>query len=188
MGAVNTEQQEKRNISWDGVWGWAYYFLLVLAVLVIIIAALTYLAPHFGFLVNSIASSSMSPALERGTLVVAREVDPDEIKTGDIIVIDQSPVMETMVCHRVIEIKMNSPRRFITKGDANPAPDSFIVIDRNVAGKVIFHLPLAGYFIRFVKTPVGIITTLILPGIILLAIYLQEIISVLKKGKIRGRS
>ncbi len=146
------------------------------------------MAPHFGWCTEPVRSGSMSPEIERGALVVARPVDSETIAVGDIIIFRPVSIGENLVCHRVIDVERNSPLQFQTKGDAAVNPDPFLVPERNVVGKVIYHAHILGYALLFSKTPVGFLITLVIPGIVVTAMCLRNIWSELfwKKRKLRA--
>lgn len=62
----------------------------------------------------------------------------------------------------------------MTRGDANEDADPFIVPAENVVGKIWFHVPYLGYVIRFVKTPLGFLLTLCLPGLVLVVMEMKN--------------
>jgi len=91
-----------------------------------------------------VMSSSMEPAFSTGDVLIIGETSPDKINIGDII---QFRVDENMVVlHRVVEIRDdNGAKVFITKGDANDAPDMDPVLVENTMGKVLFTIPKLGW-------------------------------------------
>jgi signal peptidase len=66
-----------------------------LAVIILFMAAavFTFLAPHFGWRVDTVFSGSMEPELKVGGVVVTRPVEAEDIKVGDIITF-HSPLNE----------------------------------------------------------------------------------------------
>ncbi len=148
-----------------------------IALLLLLMSAgvFVYMAPHFGWRVETVRSGSMSPEIVRGTLVVARPVVSGAIALNDIIIFRPVYVGENLVCHRVIGMERNSPLQFRTKGDAELKPDPFLVPERNVVGKVIYHVPILGYALLFSQTPVGFLTTLVVPGMAVAGMCLQNI-------------
>jgi len=162
-----------------------------LLVLLLVAAVFTFLAPRFGWRVDAVFSGSMEPELKVGGVVVTRPVEPEEIKVGDILTF-YSPLGEQLTSHRVIAVEQGSPLHFSTKGDANEDADSFTLPPENVVGKVCFHLPLFGYVTQFVKTPLGFLLTLCLPGLIIIVMELRNIWQAMtvdeveKKYRIRG--
>ena len=147
------------------------YLLIIVMVMLVIAAVFTYIAPHFGWRVDAVLSGSMEPQVMTGSLVVTRPVEPEAIAVGDIITFRQAAAAETLITHRVTGIGQSSFLYFETKGDANDKPDPFTVPARNMVGKVCFHAPYWGYATEFLKTPVGFIFALVIPGSILIAMY-----------------
>lgn len=95
--------------------------LVLLIVGVVMIGVYGLMGRVFPLLV--VKSGSMVPVLERGDIILIEEVNPDEIhadpETGDVIVFYR-PNMGQLIVHRAI---MKVERGFVTKGDANVAPD-----------------------------------------------------------------
>ncbi|MFH1382489.1 MAG: signal peptidase I [Chloroflexota bacterium] len=97
-----------------------------------------------------IGSGSMSPAMEAGDVVVFAKISADKIKVGDVIGF-RRPGKITVI-HRVISIQETEGERlFVTKGDANDAPDPDPVIPDNVVGKVFLTVPKVGWISAFFK-------------------------------------
>ncbi len=161
----------------------AEYLGYSLMVLLMVAAALTYLAPHFGWRVNAVLSGSMEPSLQVGSLVVSRPVDPETVLIGDIITFRLNQRDVTLVTHRVNGIGHSSPLYFETRGDANKSPDPFTVPARNVVGKIVLHLPYAGYATEFLKTPFGFVLGLLVPALIVIVMYLRNIWRFLNRDK-----
>lgn len=141
--------------------------VFALIVLIMAAAAFTYLAPHLGWRVGCLHSDSMEPQLKVGNLIVARPVAPEAITLGDIIVFHRAAAEDRFICHRVIGVEEHSALCFKTKGDANAAPDPFLVPARDVVGKVCFHAPFLGRTTQFLKTPLGFTFALLVPGLLL---------------------
>ncbi len=163
----------------------AEYLGLALAIAVMVAAMLTYLAPHFGWRVDVVCSGSMEPELKVGSLVITRPVEPREIVVGDIIAFSPKGVTlgENLVSHRVIGIETASPLYFKTKGDANDNPDPFIVPARNLTGRICFKAHYVGYFTGFLKTPWGFLLGLVIPGLILITMYITSIRRMLRENR-----
>ena len=148
--------------------GFAVIILLMTA------AVLTFLAPRFGWRVDAVFSGSMEPQLKVGGVVVTHPVAAEDITVGDTITF-YSPLGEKLTSHRVIAVEDGSSFHFQTKGDANEDADPFILPAENVVGKVCFHIPYFGYATQFVKTPLGFLLTLCLPGLIIVVMELRNI-------------
>lgn len=164
----------------------AQYFVLALLVLLGGLVVLTFLAPRFGWRVDTVLSSSMEPRLKVGSMAVTRPAEPEEVKVGDIILF-HSPLGGKLISHRVIAVQQTSSLQFRTKGDANEDPDPFIVPAENVVGRVCFHVPYFGYVAQFVKSRLGLLLTLYLPGIIIIILEAIDIWHVLDEQEIEKR-
>ena len=95
-----------------------------------------------GFQPNVIASGSMTPTLNVGDIAITIQTPPETINIGDVI---QYRTPNGPIIHRVIEkYESYGSVWFVTKGDANNAPDDPID-SRQVIGKVILTIPQIGW-------------------------------------------
>jgi len=131
---------------------------------------------------KTVLSGSMSPAINTGDIILISKTNPEEIKEGDIITFREE---KTFTTHRVIEIVNNS---FKTKGDANEDPDAKIIKAEQIVGKVIFVIPFLGYLGYFVRTPLGFLIFILIPGILIIYSEIKKIRAETKiKSKRQGR-
>ena len=151
----------------------AEYLMTGLVILLLLTAALTFLAPRFGWQVDTVLSGSMEPAIPTGSILVSRPVTPDSINVGDIVTFSGSG-RDRFITHRVTAIGQPNGIVFTTKGDANNAEDPYTVPAENVVGKVLVHIPFLGFILSFVKTPFGMILTLVIPGLLIIGLELRE--------------
>lgn len=118
-------------------------FVLLIAVLVILVPAVTRSTPY------TILTSSMEPGLPPGTLIVVKPIDPDEIRIGTVITYQLRSGEAEVVTHRVIQIQgettPDGERTFITKGDANGAADEDPVREVQIRGAVWYSVPWIGW-------------------------------------------
>ena len=153
-------------------------FALTVAVVLMVIAVVTFVAPRFGWRVDVVLSGSMEPQIHTGSVVVSHPLDIGSVKAGDIITF-RSPQNGKFTTHRVISVE-NSPSVFFrTKGDANEDADPFIVGSQSVAGRVCFNVAYLGYVTQFIKSRLGLILVLYLPGIIIVILEVRNIWRVL---------
>jgi len=113
----------------------------------------------FGVGAAVVLSGSMEPALSTGDLLIISETN--DYAVGDVIVFQEGRIAVT---HRIINM---TQEHVITQGDANNTPDTPITREQ-IKGEVILAIPLVGYLVNAIKSPVG---TLL---IILLAVWLVE--------------
>ena len=157
---------------------------VAMIILLMAAAAFTFLAPRFGWSVDTVYSGSMEPQLKVGGVVVTRPVAAGEVKVGDIITF-HSPLNDRLTSHRVIAVEDGSPVQFQTKGDANDHADPFVVPAQNLAGEVCFHMPYLGYAAQFIRSPLGLLLTLCLPGLAIMVMEIVRICRTLKEEKIK---
>jgi signal peptidase len=158
---------------------------LVLFSLILLSGMLIYAAPHLGWLVDGVRTDSMTPAINRGSLVIAKPVQPESIVLGDIVIYRSATAENNYICHRVTGITLKAPLVFDTKGDANPFKDPEPVPARNIIAKVAAHISVIGYAAIFIKTPIGFITTIVVPGLVIGFICLSTLFSELFRKKKR---
>ena len=106
-----------------------------------------------GFGLSVVLSGSMEPELSTGDLllVVAREeYKPDEV----VVFLDG----RSAVVHRIISMDGDT---VITQGDANNQADEPISTEL-ICGKVVLAIPLIGYLVSVIKTPLGTLLILAL--------------------------
>jgi signal peptidase len=115
---------------------------------------------------------SMQPAINIGDIAIIKRVDPSQIHVGDMLTFHQS---RQIVTHRVVEVLPNGD--FITKGDANNAPDTEPVPKSNVIGKVVFIVRYVGYVLYYAGTFWGLVFLVWIPAI---ALIVMEVRSILK--------
>lgn len=112
-----------------------------------------------GFGATVVLSGSMEPTLSVGDLLIV--VPSEEYSIGDIVVYESSGIS---VVHRIIALEDGMA---VTQGDANNASDDPISTS-SVKGRVVAAIPMLGYLVQLIQTP---IVTVIL---IILAIWLME--------------
>lgn len=105
----------------------------------------------FGYGASVVLSGSMEPTLSVGDLLIVRQ--EESYVPGDVVVYQTGRMA---VVHRIVSIDEET---VVTKGDANNAPDEPFPADA-LKGKVIKRLPLVGYPVWALKSPIGVICTI----------------------------
>ena len=99
----------------------------------------------FTYQALTIGSGSMSPAIEKGDVIVLKSMKNEEarkIKKGDVLVYNHD---NKIIVHRVIKKSNNGETiSFKTKGDYNNAKDSWTVEQEDVIGIVKFRIRWIG--------------------------------------------
>lgn len=110
----------------------------------------------------TVLSSSMSPTIHAGDVIVVNDVPASQIEKGDIITFVPPGGAEgsgaNRITHRVHEVVIqNGEQHYRTKGDALESPDSWLVSPENVVGVVWFSIPFLGHFVELVNTQMGLV-------------------------------
>jgi len=105
----------------------------------------------FGYGASVVLSGSMEPALSVGDLLIVQRADT--YQPGDIVVYQTERMA---VVHRIVSINDETA---ITKGDANAAQDKPVFVTA-IKGEVISVIPLIGYFVWALKSPLGVAATI----------------------------
>lgn len=131
---------------------WLKPSLLVLAFVVMVpVAALilveTELLPYKVFVVHT---GSMTPTIPSKSAVVVEE---GEYHVGDVISFREHGVVVT---HRLMAIHPNGT--ITTKGDANRTADPWHVRTSDIIGGVVAAPRLVGFYLTYVKNPIGIVS------------------------------
>jgi len=105
-----------------------------------------------------IMSGSMEDELSVGDLVFV--VAGKEYQVGEVVVYITDGIAVT---HRIVSIDGET---VVTKGDANNTEDFPINISQ-IRGKVVFSLPLIGFAVNTIKTPIGTICIMLLAALLL---------------------
>ena len=110
-----------------------------------------------------VLSGSMEPTLSTGDLLIIAE--QESYGVDDVVVFQNNRMA---VVHRIIEIKEETVEGedgeeiqmiAITQGDANNTPDDPIQLSQ-IKGTVVMSIPLVGYLVNMIKTPLGTILIL----------------------------
>ncbi len=102
----------------------AAWVLLRVAILVGAIA-IAVAWKQFGYVPVAVQTGSMTPTYPVHTLLFVHDVPDSQVRRGDVITFDP-PGAVPRTTHRVVEREQYSGKwYFVTKGDANPAPDDW---------------------------------------------------------------
>jgi len=127
-----------------------------------------------------VQSGSMMPAVKTGSVVM---VKPEtDYKIGDIITFGPYSKTKAPTTHRIYDIKVvDGQPVYITKGDVNNMPDAREISQKDILGKVLFSVPLAGYAVAAARKPLGFSLIIIVPAVIIIGDEVKKIYNELKK-------
>lgn len=112
----------------------------------------------------------MEPTISINDVVIAKKVEKQDIKTGDVITFLQDG---EVITHRITQIDENG--EYTTKGDNNNIEDTFKITYENIEGKHILTIPYLGKIVQILDNKiVFLIITLIVLIFMLIRIQNQE--------------
>lgn len=146
--------------------GYLLFVALLIAVAGVFLASLLPIPGNIE--IKIVKSGSMEPSIKTGSLVVVKSFPIDTYKVGDVITFGEDNSRQIPTTHRIFSINADRTA-FMTKGDANEEEDPQEVPISKVIGKVVFHVPYAGYILDFARTPLGFTFLIGVPaGVIIL--------------------
>lgn len=109
----------------------------------------------------AITSGSMRPKIPMGSLVL---VEPQKkYRVGEVITFRAD---DRIISHRVVSINNRGEAK--TKGDANSEADRQIIKNDQILGQVVFSVPKLGRLLMLLKTKIGVVLLVVVPGAVLI--------------------
>ena len=122
--------------------------LLGIFIIIAIFLAIPLIPIQGNYIVKSVQSGSMEPAIKKGSVIVI--IPSSDYKIGDVVTFKKN---RTPITHRVVDIKKKEINVYVTKGDANESLDMWEVYENDIIGKSVFSVPFLGYIVDFIKKP-----------------------------------
>jgi signal peptidase I len=99
------------------------------------------------FKVLPVWGPSMEPTIHLGSAVILEQIPAERIRVGDIITFHRTDRLQELITHRVVKIESqpDGQKVFVTKGDANTAPDLWRVPAVGMGLRERFTVPNLGY-------------------------------------------
>ena len=116
--------------------------------IILVIIIVYFISGYFKYYALAIASGSMKPVFDRGSVVIIEQVNNkynnyEKLKEGEIIAYRTE---KAIIVHRLIRIVNTDEDKFYyTKGDANKDEDDYLIKKENIIGIVRFNIPYIGY-------------------------------------------
>ena len=156
------------------MWKWLQHGLLLTAFSLLVSIGLGAAVLHLHKQqILTVESASMVPTFYRGDALIVSPVKSSELKPGQIISYRSPHNASLIISHRLIEVKSS---KLITSGDALGTMDEPFNSNR-VVGRPIAIAPKLGYMIDFMRRPIGLITLIFIPGLLII---INEIIRLYK--------
>ncbi|WP_308639959.1 signal peptidase I SipW [Paenibacillus silvisoli] len=128
----------------------------------------------FGYEIMSVLSGSMEPGIQTGSIIAVKPVEPDRqaaYRAGDVITYRSLDDANKLITHRIQNVvQTGNSISYITKGDNNDAADPKPIPPSSIVAEYAgLTIPYVGYFLSWVKTTLGMIMIMIVPGFLLIA-------------------
>lgn len=159
-----------------------YYVFFGAIALIAVLLIISILPITGNFKVMAVLSGSMEPAIKTGSVIAIKP--SDNYKIGDIITFGEMSKTKTPTTHRIYDMRVQEGEPvYVTKGDANNAPDAKEITGKEIIGKVLFNVPYVGYAVDTAKKPWGFALIIIAPAMIIIFDEIKKIIREIKKRK-----
>ncbi len=132
----------------------------------------------FGYRTFVIVTSSMSPNLEVGDVILVKKVEPKTIKEGDIVTYQglESDFKGKTVTHMVktVDVSDTGEYLFYTKGTVTNMIDP-VVKGSQIYGKLVYRMFLISLVSKIIRSKIGFVILVFIPLIIILIKQLSNI-------------
>lgn len=157
--------------------------VVAVAAVAVVVAAATHFSPQgqyrvFGHPVMIVLSGSMAPAIRTGDLIADDPVttaQAQHLRVGQIVTVRESSGSKVAITHRIVGVTAKDGSiAYITKGDANDAPDATLRSPNDVVGVFSHTLRRGGYVLNALHKPLTLGLLLASPVLWFLAGPLKE--------------
>ncbi|MDR3601030.1 MAG: signal peptidase I [Desulfosporosinus sp.] len=162
----------KRVLKWGGNLITLILAVLMVATLYISVSSRVNGTPKvLGLQMYEVLSGSMEPGIHTGSVIFDKMgVDVKKLKVGDVITFKAADNPKMLITHRIVQVKDNGGAlAFQVKGDANDSADATPVEAANVVAQYDnITIPFVGFYLSFMKSTMGIILLIMVPGALLI--------------------
>jgi signal peptidase len=150
---------------------------VVSTVAVMALAAMMFATTSGRYRPITVLTGSMRPTMPEGSVMVQVPIPVNQVQVGDVITYRIPVEDHRVISHRVVEIVSRSPEFVvITKGDANPAPDTWrAALLGETSWKTVYTVPNAGYVIQALHSPLARQLSFLLAPVMLALLWLRDI-------------
>lgn len=153
------------------------------------ILLLIIIAPIIGTMVPTgtvrfmtVTGSSMEPTITANDIIIVTPTDKDQLAIGDVIAFRHqfdNALYPATITHRIVGLAKDGYR---TKGDAYADADDYVVAHEEVIGVMRFKLPILGALVHFADTGAGLVTLVLVPALVIIALEVRKIIGHRRAG------
>ncbi len=169
MNEVRKEKVKDRNILtkiFDFLW--LFVVILIIIPIVIISCVIIYKGIRYpdkipdvlGFKTFFIMDEFMDESVGYGDWIFTKNVNPDELKRGDIVAFRNK--FNLITVHQITSIKESEDTRVFTfQTLANETDDTRYAKSENIEGILIKIIPKVGAYLFFLQTIIGLVVTIL---------------------------
>ncbi len=130
----------------------------------------------FGCRTLVVMSGSMEPAISTGSVVVVKRMPAAQIAVGDVISFQSPESAGRTLTHRVRAVESVDGRVEVeTRGDANTGSESWSIDPGGAVGRLIYHVPFAGYLLAPLQMTPARLLLVVVPALLLGVSLLRDI-------------
>lgn len=133
--------------------------------------------------VMSVQSGSMSPAINKGDVIVLKPLSKQMLEVGDVVSYRSPANQAVIITHRVVSVETNWGL-IVTKGDNAKRADKPIAVTE-VIGKVDQRVAYAGFALDFLRSPAGLIAAIYVPAATIILLELRRLVGYYSKPTYR---
>lgn len=142
-------------------------------------------AVRFGkYQLYAVEGGSMEPNIKKGSVIIISPVETESLQVGDVITFINPDDDKTVVTHRIVKINEGEETTFITRGDANNADDDPLPADK-ILGRANVAIPFIGFLMSFARTKEGLLTLIIIPGVLIIFFEILNLTKAFNQSKKR---
>lgn len=156
-------------------WKWIATVMLSVSLLAVVLVL------ALGGSLRVVVSGSMEPTYRAGDVLVIRPV-VGPILPGMVVSYQED---DKLITHRVMDVQGET---LVTKGDNNLDVDPWQVRVSQVVGRPVLRIPLLGYLIQFIRTPLGWALFVIVPAVYFIVQSIVDVRKQIKKETLQGSS
>ncbi len=163
--------------------------ILFIAATILVTAALSRYKDEiptlFGYSLHIVVTDSMSPEINEGDFVLAKQTDINEVETGDYVVYDSpDPTLEgKVIIHSVLAIGEDENGRYLTTAGIREGavPDRYPV--REISGRYVYSSAFIGKVFSFMTDFRNLMFLAVTTGALFIAVKYSIKVAVQIKNK-----
>ena len=150
--------------------------ITTILLLIIIAPIIGTMVPTGSVRFMTVMGNSMEPTITASDIIIVTPTDTDQLAVGDVIAFRHkfdNALYPVTITHRIVGLANEGYR---TKGDAYTDADDYVVAPEEVIGIMRFKFPFLGALVHFADTGAGLVTLVLVPALVIIALEVRKII------------